>query len=95
VGRFSSVLVHGFGVQDVTIGGTEYHFVANGSELIFMMVNQETSGSVDLLAVYNWEVANGYAKATDAPTQLEYGVEVCSTSGQETFPMTGLTFSVS
>lgn len=97
------------GFQDVTIAGIEYHFCDNGAngncsgpkgadngdELIFAMVNQETSGSVDILAIYNWEVANGYAKASDAPTQLEYGVEVCSTSGQETFPMTGLTFSVS
>jgi hypothetical protein len=97
------------GFKDVTIAGTEYHFcdiggngdcsgpkgTDNGDELIFAMVNQESSGSVDLLAVYNWEVANGYAKASDAPTQLEYGVEVCATSGQETFPMTGLTFSVS
>ena len=97
------------GFQDVTIGGIEYHFCDNGAngncsgpkgadngdELIFAMVNQETSGSVNILAIYNWEVTNGYAKASDAPTQLEYGVEVCSTSGQETFPMTGLTFSVS
>jgi hypothetical protein len=36
-----------------------------------------------------------YAKSTDVPTQLEYGVEVCSTTGAETFPMTGLTFSLS
>ena len=64
-------------------------------ELMFIMTNQETSGSVDLLSIFNWEVANHYANASDAPTQLEYGVEVCSTSGQETFPMTGLTFSVS
>ncbi len=70
-------------------------FIANGSELIFMMVNQEQSGSVNILAVWQWEVANGYAKSTDVPTQLEYGVEVCSTSGTETFPMTGLTFNVS
>lgn len=94
----------------VTIGGVQYHFVDNGpcepvqcakggpgdgDELIFIMVNQETSGTVDLLSIFNWEVANHYANASDAPTQLEYGVEVCSTSGQETFPMTGLTFSVS
>jgi hypothetical protein len=33
-------------------------------------------------------------KSTDVPTQLEYGVEICSTSGSETFPMTGLTFDL-
>jgi hypothetical protein len=94
----------------VTIGGVQYHFVDNGpcepvqcakggpgdgDELMFIMTNQETNGSVDLLSIYKWEVANHYASAADAPTQLEYGVEVCSTSGTETFPVTGLTFSVS
>ena len=83
------------GVQAITIDGVAYHFIANGSELIFMMVNQEQSGSANILAVWQWEVANGYAKSTDVPTQLEYGVEVCSTNGNETFPMNGLTFNVS
>jgi hypothetical protein len=64
-------------------------------ELMFIMSNQETSGAVNLLGIFQWEVANGYANASDMPTQLEYGVEICSTSGTETFPMTGLTFSVS
>jgi hypothetical protein len=50
------------------------------------------SGSVDILAAMNWLVTQGLVKSTDLPTQLEYGVEVCSTSGSETFPMTGLTF---
>jgi len=94
----------------ITIDGVQYHFVDNGNcepvrcsgagpdngdELMFIMDNQEQSGSVNILAVYQWEVANGYAKSTDVPTQLEYGVEICSTSGTETFPMTGLTFSLS
>ena len=30
----------------------------------------------------------------DVPTQLEYGVEVCYTTGTERFPLTGLTFDV-
>ena len=34
-------------------------------------------------------------KSTDVPTQLEYGVEICSTSGAQTFPLTGLPFSLS
>jgi hypothetical protein len=92
----------------VTIDGVGYHFLANGPsntdcttanesdcELMFFRDTQVSSGSVDLLAVFQWEVANGYAKASDVPTQLEYGVEISYTSGTETFPMTGLTFSVS
>jgi hypothetical protein len=94
----------GSGATPVTIDGVDYMFVDiggsnatpdNGGELVFSMVNPVQSGSVNILAVYQWEVANGYAKASDVPTQLEYGVEICSTSGSETFPLTGLTFSLS
>jgi hypothetical protein len=90
--------------QAATIDGVAYHFLALGSncsaanesncEYIFFRDTQVASGSVDILAIYQWEVANGYAKSSDVPTQLEYGVEVCSTSGSETFPMTGLTFNL-
>ncbi len=89
----------------VTIDGVGYTFLANGHncsaavestcEYMFFRDTQVTSGSVDLAAILQWEVANGYAKASDVPTQLEYGVEISYTNGPETFPMTGLTFSVS
>ncbi len=62
-------------------------------EYMFFRDTQVSSGSVDVLAAWKWEVANGYASASDIPTQLEYGVEISYTSGTETFPMTGLTFS--
>ena len=39
--------------------------------------------------------SQGLVKSTDVPTQLEYGVELSDTSGNETFPTTGLTFNVS
>jgi hypothetical protein len=93
----------------VTIGGVQYHFVDNGNcepvrcsgagpnngdELMFIMSNQEASGTVDLGAIYSWEVANGYATNSAVLTQEEYGVEICATSGTETFPLTGLTFNV-
>jgi hypothetical protein len=95
--------------QNINIGGVLYNFVANGPggttkcttaneadcELMFFRQSQVASGSVDLAAVFQWEVANGYAKASDVPTQLEYGVEICYTVNTETFPTTGLTFSLS
>jgi hypothetical protein len=89
----------------VTLGGVGYTFYPNCSgpadaaneahcEYMFFRDTQVTSGSVNILAAWLWEVANGYASASDVPTQLEYGVEVSYTSGTETFPMTGLTFNV-
>jgi hypothetical protein len=81
--------------QALTLGGVPYHFYKNGSELMFFRDSQTTSGSVDILSAMQWLVSEGLVKATDVPTQLEYGVEVCYTSGAETFPLTGLTFSLS
>ncbi len=83
----------------LTLDGVPYHFFDNGGELMFFRDAQVTSGSVDILAALQWLVANpnadnGLVKASDVPTQLEYGVEVSYTSGTETFPMTGLTFNV-
>ena len=96
---------NGSGGAALTLAGVPYHFFANGDncnttnvgncELMFFRDTQTTSGSVDILAAFRWEVANGYAKASDVPTQLEYGTEVCYTSGNETFNTTGLTFNLS
>jgi hypothetical protein len=79
----------------LTLDGIGYKFYDNGGELMFFRDTQVSSGSVDLLAAFNWLVSHGYVAASAVPTQLEYGVEICYTSGSETFPMTGLTFSVS
>ncbi len=77
-----------------SISGVNYKFIDNGGELIFMRETQVLSGSVDILGIYQWEVSHGYASNNDVPTQLEYGVEVCATNGNETFALTGLTFSL-
>jgi hypothetical protein len=79
----------------LTLDGVGYKFINNGGELMFFRDTQVSSGSVDILAAFNWLVSQGIVKATAVPTQLEYGVEVCYTSGSETFPMTGLTFNLS
>ena len=91
----------------VTLGGVGYHWLANGPtdadcttaneadcEVMLFQDNQTTSGSANLLAVFQWEVSAGLAKATDIPMELEYTVEIAATNGPETFYQTGLTFSV-
>jgi hypothetical protein len=79
----------------LTLDGVPYSFYDNGGELMFFRGTQVKSGAVDILAAFGWLVTRGLVSATDVPTQLEYGVEVCYTSGSETFPLTGLTFSLS
>jgi hypothetical protein len=78
----------------LNLDGVPYHFYANGKELMFFRDKQVASGSVDILAAYQWEVAHGFAKASDIPTQIEYGTEVCYTSGTETFNTTDFTVNV-
>lgn len=102
----------GGNAQAVTLNGVAYHYFDNSGELMFFRDTQTASGSVDVLAAFNWLVAHPAADphATDSangprfdepvvasniPTELEYGVEVASTSGTEVFPLTGLTFSLS
>jgi hypothetical protein len=82
-------------VGAVTLDGVSYHVLNLGGEIIFVRDVQVSSGSVDILGAYNYEISQGLAKATDAPTQLEYGIEIVSTTGTQTFPLTGLTFSLS
>ena len=79
----------------LTLNGVGYKFYDNNGELMFFRDTQVASGSVDILAAFQWLVTQGLVKVTDVPTQLEYGVEICYTSGAEEFPMTGLAFNVS
>jgi hypothetical protein len=78
----------------VTLAGVPYHFINLGGEFIFTRDTMVKSGSVDLLAAMQYLVSIGKVKSTDVPTQLEYGVEICSTVGTETFPLTGVTFTL-
>jgi hypothetical protein len=82
------------GAQALTLDGVPYHFYNNGGELMFFRDTMVKSGSVDILAAMKWLVSQGLVKSTDVPTQLEYGVEICSTNGSETFPLTGVTFNL-
>lgn len=73
----------------LTLDGVPYHFYANGTELMFFRDAQVSSGSVDVLAAWQWEVDHGFAQASDIPTQIEYGTEVAYTDGTEQFNTTG------
>ena len=91
----SSVAECGHQSYAVTLSGVPYHAFNLGGEVIFVRDTQVASGSVDILAAYNFEVMMGWAKSSDAPTQLEYGIEICSTTGSQVFPLNGLTFNLS
>jgi hypothetical protein len=94
----------------VTLGGVPYHFMCEGSaaqcapssdpniarpEMIFFRDTETRTGRVDILAAYQWEAAHGYVSSRSVPSSVEYGVEICDTPGNVTFPMTGMTVTAS
>lgn len=78
----------------VTLGGVGYCVSHSTGYTVFWRDAQVKSGSVDILAAYQYEVSRGWALASDVPTQLEYGVEIAGTVGTQSFPVTGLSFTL-
>jgi hypothetical protein len=78
----------------VNLGGVPYHFAKNGTILQFFRDTQVKSGSVDILAALKWLQTNGHLTASDKLTQIEYGVEICSTVGTQRFDTTGFTVNL-
>jgi hypothetical protein len=55
----------------------------DGAERIWNLHGaSEQSGSVDILAMYQWEIAHGYIPSSDTLGTVGFGAEVCSTGGQ-------------
>ncbi len=98
---------------NVGIGGTTWDILwenspagGNCGYVAFIMTSQESSGSVNLLAIYDWVIANhpGWFACTSTaackagganPAELstiEYGVEIAYTDGRQRFGLTN--FSV-
>lgn len=78
----------------VTLSGVPYRFAKNGTILQFFRDTEVKSGSVDILAALKWLQTNGHLTTTDKLTQIEYGVEICSTVGTQRFDTTGFTVNV-
>jgi hypothetical protein len=56
------------------------------SELIWYLTGgNEKSGSVDVLSMLTWLESHGYLPAGSGLNQIDYGFEICSTPGAETF----------
>ena len=49
----------------LTLEGVPYHFLNNGGELMFFRDAQVASGSVNILAAFQWPVSQGLVKSTD------------------------------
>ncbi len=69
-------------VQDVTFGGRTYQvYKRSGSGYIaFVPTANFTAGTLDLLEIANWTIAQGWLPAQSTLNQICFGVEIVSTN---------------
>jgi hypothetical protein len=66
----------------VTIGGQKWTaWKGNGNYMAFVANSDVSSGSLNLLAFFQWVIAKGWVPADSTLNQVDYGVEICSTGG--------------
>jgi hypothetical protein len=72
----------------VTFNGITYTvYATSGDSYVAFVANSTfTSGTVNLLAFYDWLITNNFIASDSVVDQIDYGVEVCSTNNApETF----------
>ena len=84
----------------VSLGGKSYDvwWAPNGGTdgtVSFVLTTNVTSGTFDLLQLFNYAAQNGWLPPTSVATQFDFGVEVCSTNGQNaTWTVTNYSMTV-
>ena len=82
---------------NVSIGGATYNVFQgnNGHNVIsFMRTSQRTSGSENVLLFMNWVASNGKLVSKTFST-ADFGIEITSTSGSQTFTLKSYSSSIS
>jgi hypothetical protein len=81
----------------VTIGGQSWTaWKGNGGYMAFVANSNFTAGTLNLLAFFRWVIANGWVPADSTLSQVDYGVEICSTNGAPaTFSFSNFAVNVS
>jgi glycosyl hydrolase family 12 len=71
--------------SNVVLGGHAYDvwWASSSGYLAFNANPAFTGGTVDLLLLFDYAVTNGWLPASSTVDQLSFGVEVCSTGGQD------------
>jgi hypothetical protein len=81
-------------VGSATFGGHSYKAWKSGSYIALVADTNFTSGTVNLLQIFDWIMAKGWMPASSTLGQVDYGAELVSTNGAPaTFTFTN--FSVS
>jgi hypothetical protein len=67
----------------VTFDGQSYDVYKSGSYIAFVDTTNVTSGTLDLLAFFNYVIGKGWIPATSTVGAIDYGVELVSTGGTD------------
>ena len=80
-------------VKDVTFYGQKFHvYYDKNATVNFVLDHNQTKGTVHILAMLQWLVANGYENSNVRVAQLDSGWEICGTNSQPMrFGMRGYT----
>jgi glycosyl hydrolase family 12 len=67
----------------VTLGGRTYdaYRTTDGSYIAFVATVTFTSGTVDLLEIFNWIVGQNWLTSSATLSQIDFGVEIVDTAG--------------
>jgi hypothetical protein len=70
-------------VTSTSLGGRTYdvYRTTNGSQITLVATQTFTSGTVDLLGIFAWTLAQGMIPSGSTLSQIEFGVEIVSTDG--------------
>jgi hypothetical protein len=70
-------------VTTTTLGGRTYEVwkTADSSYIALLSILPFTSGSVDLLEIFNFTIAQGWLPSSSTLGQIDFGVEIVSTGG--------------
>ena len=64
------------------IGGQRFRVYVAGGTKSFVLNHNETSGTVNYLAVLTWLHHHGMLKSSDKVSQFNFGWEICNTNGK-------------
>lgn len=72
-------------LKTAILGGRTYDVwrTTDGQYLAFVPQTPFTSGTMDLLELFNWTMAQGWLSQTSTVGQIDFGVEIVSTDGAD------------
>ena len=80
--------------ETATLDGVSYKVYKSGSYIAFVVVNNVTSGTLNLLSFFNHIISKGWIPSNSTLGAVDYGVELVSTNATDaTFAVSGFSLT--